>query len=947
MHKNIILSTFMLIFGLQLNMAQLITSEPSLPTDQNATTITFDASQGNQGLINFTGDVYAHTGVITNLSTSGSDWKYVIAGWSQNTAKAKMTSKGNNKWELVITPSIRGFYSVPANETIQKMAFVFRSADGTKEGKTAAGGDIFVDVYKAGLAVSITSPATQPYFTDPGANFNIQVEASLATEIKVYIDKILQYTTTSNSYSYQVTAAASGTHWINIEATDGSKTEKDSIYYVVRGTSPVLALPAGLRDGINYIDDNTVTLVLHAPYKNSVYAIGDFNNWEANSNYIMNRTTASTTDMGLRFWITLNGLTKGKEYIYQYLIDENLKIADPYTEKISDPWNDKEIPAETYPSLIAYPYGKTTGIASVFQTAQTAYNWQVTNYIPPKNEDLVIYELLVRDFTAKANYQTLIDTIGYFKRLGINAIELMPTNEFEGNDSWGYNPSFYFAPDKAYGTKNKMKEFIDVCHQNGISVFIDLVLNHSYGQSPFVQMYFENGKPSTQNPWYNVDHNFQNTAAHWGYDFNHNSIYTQKLVDSINSYWINEYKVDGFRFDFTKGFSNTIYGPSDWGSAYDPSRISNLKRMANAIWKLKPDAYISFEHLSDNTEEKELANYGICLWGNMNYNYNEATMGYNESGKSDLSWGSYKTRNWNDPRLVTYMESHDEERLMFKNQQYGNSSGDYEIIHYWTSLSRVEMAACFFFTIPGPKMIWQFGELGYDISIEENGRVGKKPIKWEYYNENDRYRLFQIFSSLIKLKQENDVFETTDYNMSVNGALKWINLNSAGMNVVIVGNFDVKAGDIAVTFQSTGTWYDYFSGTSLEVSNLSQSITLQPGEYHIYTSVQLTKPDVVAGVEPIVKNNGNTAFLKAYPNPATENINIQFKMLKQAENARISIYNLQGQKVNDLYNGKLPQGEHHMEWKLNNQNSRKVPSGVYLMKLEADNIKEKLVLIVR
>src|SRR5690606_13569406 len=105
--------------------------------------------------------------------------------------------------------------------------------------------------------------------------------------------------------------------------------------------------------------------------------------------------------------------------------------------------------------------------------------------------------------------------------------------------------------------------------------------NHSYGQSPLVRMYFENGKPAANNPWYNVDHNFQNTDAHWGYDFNHESPHTKAFVDSVNAFWLTHYKVDGFRFDFTKGFSNTVYGPSDWGSAYDAARIANLKRMTD------------------------------------------------------------------------------------------------------------------------------------------------------------------------------------------------------------------------------------------------------------------------------------------------------------------------------------------------------------------------------
>ena len=100
------------------------------------------------------------------------------------------------------------------------------------------------------------------------------------------------------------------------------------------------------------------------------------------------------------------------------------------------------------------------------------------------------------------------------------------------------------------------------------------------------------------------------------------------------------------------------------------------------------------------------------LWGNSNYNYNEATMGYHDSGKSNFSWMSYQERGWDAPHVMGYMESHDEERLMAKNLAYGNSNGSYDITDINVALKRIQLAAAFFFTIPGPKIIWQFGQIG-------------------------------------------------------------------------------------------------------------------------------------------------------------------------------------------------------------------------------------------
>jgi 1,4-alpha-glucan branching enzyme len=293
----------------------------------------------------------------------------------------------------------------------------------------------------------------------------------------------------------------------------------------------------------------------------------------------------------------------------------------------------------------------------------------------------------------------------------------MPVNEFDGNSSWGYNPSFYFAPDKYYGPANTLKEFIDSCHNNGIAVIMDMVLNHSYGQSPMVRMYFDgaNNRPTADNPWFNQ------TAPHaaitFGYDFNHESDATRYFVNRVLEHWLTEYKFDGFRFDFTKGFTQKVTTTDAALSAYDSSRVKILRRIQDSIQSKSPNAYMIIEHLTDNSEEKDLAAAGMMPWGNMNYNFNEATMGYVPT--SNFEWAIPEKRGYSQPLLISYMESHDEERLMFKNIKYGNSSGSYNIKDTGIALRRNEMAAAFYFSIPGPKMIWEFGELGYDKTAQD------------------------------------------------------------------------------------------------------------------------------------------------------------------------------------------------------------------------------------
>lgn len=879
MLKKIFPITLVTLFCIKLS-AQVVTTTPSIPTSGDAVTVYFNATLGTKGLMGYTGDIYAHTGVITDKSTSSSDWKYVKAGWTENIPACKLTSLGNDKYKLEISPNIRTYYGVPADEKILKMAFVFRSANSQNEGKGTGNSDIFVDIYESSLTVNISTPEGKYIIVNKGDIINIKVNALKNDSIVLYNNNTRLTSVMSNSLNYFITTTGNNDYSLIAKAFGGGKIVSDTLTLIMKGDIVQEPVPAGCKDGINYPDNNTVTFVLFAPYKEYVYLIGDFNNWIPNSSYLMKKD-------GDRFWFTLHGLTSGKEYLFQYLIDGTIRIADPYAEKISDPANDKYIPNTTYPNLIKYPTDKTSEIAGVVQPGQATYNWQYTDYKVAEKSQLVIYEMLIRDFTADKSINGAKEKIQYLKTMGINAIELMPFNEFEGNDSWGYNPSFYFATDKAYGTKNDYKAFIDECHQNSIAVIMDMVLNHSYGQSPFARMYLENGKPSAQNPWYNVNSNMLNPSAQWGFDFNHESPYTQKLVDSVCSYWMSEYKIDGFRFDFTKGFTNTPYGVDSWASEYDASRIKILKRMTSEIWKRKPNAYVIFEHLAVNNEEKELADYGIMLWGNMNHAYTQMAMGY--TSESDFSWISYKERNWQYPNVVGYMESHDEERMAYKCEIWGNSSASYNIANPNTYSQRIAMNFLFFLPIPGPKMIWQFGELGYNESINLNGRLGSKPLHWEYFDDPYRKGIYDMVQTLTYLKASDSLYTSGDITINASGYLKTINLSNSVSNAIIVGNFDVTKQNVVITFPKTGWWYDVLEKDSIEVTSSTLQLDYNPGEFHLYSTKKYNNDSIVVTA---IKNKQINSSKLAYPNPFNNYI-----YLKNKDKFTVEIYNIQGQKV--------------------------------------------------
>ena len=777
------------------------------------------------------------------------------SSWGQTTIDYNATPKDGSHTTTDLTPNGDGTYSItfvpgnyygaPQGSIIIGLTMVFNNGSWASEGKDPSRGgcgDFYVPLtYNPGLFVQFTQPEESSLFVNLNDSIQIEAVGNESDSIFLYLDDMLIQSTDNDTLIHTVYVTAMGGHWIRTTAKNDTDQKSDSIFYFVSDEVATENLPGGALEGINYINDTTVTMVLFAPDKEFIYLLGDFNDWSVDNDYLLKRTPDENY-----YWITLDSLLPDTFYRYQFYIDGKIKVGDPYAEMVLDPNNDPYIPSETYPGKIDYPTGKTHDLVTVFYTSPGFYDWNTTDFTPPENGELVIYELLIRDFLADHSYKTLIDTLHYLEYLGVNAIELMPVNEFEGNLSWGYNPSYYFAPDKYYGPKKELQRFIDTCHARGIAVIIDMVLNHSFGQSPMVRMYWDVNRPAANNPWFNQvpkhDYNV-------GFDFNHENEATQRFVDRVNKFWLSEYKVDGFRFDLSKGFTqkNTLGDVAAWGN-YDATRVALWKQYADSIWSVNPDAYVILEHFADNSEEKVLASYGMMTWGKMTEPYLRAAQGWNYNDMSNLSWGVYKTRGFEKPHLVTYMESHDEERQMYELFDWGNHKNPNYIIRGNHALStlRAELAAAFFFTIPGPKMVWQFGELGYDYSINYDCRVCNKPIRWDYYDDPNRQRLYQAYSSLIRLKRENEAFNSDNFTIDVVDTIKTIHIEDPSMDVTVFGNFDTWPQTIDPAFTQSGTWYDYFTGDSLIVTDVNMPITLEQSEYHIYTTKKLATPDIIS-----------------------------------------------------------------------------------------------------
>ncbi|MDR9400647.1 MAG: alpha-amylase family glycosyl hydrolase [Psychroflexus sp.] len=899
---------------------QLSVSPSTFDVDEQVTiTIDINSDETDCNGFNNPSSVYMHSGAGDNDDAFGFD---VVGNWGQDDGVGEMVSIGGGLYSISITPS--NYYDLTPQEIddVTQLGMVFRNEDGTQEFKDNGCSDFFVPV--GSFQLFLDSSIQGQNIVSQGTNLTISATTSVSANFELFANGAsIDDTQSGTSFSTNYTVNENTYFELVATQVNDNATQSKTFSAISAATVNNAPLPSSdLKDGINYIDDNTAILVLYAPGKDYVYVAGSFNNYQPSQSDAMNRDTSED-----RFWIQIDGLTPGQKETYQYWVGDTsplpdspelVKVADPYSHLILSSFDDEFIPDSTYPNLPDFPEGAEFEV-TVLETGQTPYNWQVTDFQKPKKEDLIIYEVLVRDFDEDRNYQDLIDKIDYFKNLNINAIHLMPVMEFEGNESWGYNTSYHMALDKFYGTEDKLKEFIDLCHQNGIAVILDLVLNHAFGRSPMVRMWMEDpngdgfGGVSSENPYFNEE---PKHSYNVGLDYNHQVPEVQQYTERVIKHWVEEFKIDGFRWDLTKGFTQNC-SPNDTGctNSYQQDRVDVLQDYADYSWSLDDTHYVIFEHLGQDFEEQQWANYrigegkGIMLWGKMTDRYNELTMGQN--GDKNITRMGHDSRGFQEPRLLGYAESHDEERLMYKNLQFGNTSNpNHNVQNIDVALSRMSALGAISVLVPGPKMIWHFGDLGMDNSIFtcSNGNVNlpggsdgdckldtKPQPQWteNWLSDPIRGQIYEDWSKLHKLKTEEAVFEG-DYAITSSSGNFTPRIDifdnsipsSELKNVIVLSNFDVSPLNVSTNFPGgvTNTWYDLMDPSGNTTYPNSQSIiTLAPGEFLVLGN----KASDVLSLEDNVMSDD----LALYPNPSADHFSLN------TEAHKVEIFNVNGQKV--------------------------------------------------
>lgn len=904
--------------------------------------------------------------------------------WSDSSEANRFTYTGTTTDTYTYTFTPQDFYGTA---DIGNIGFLVKP----KDGNNGQSQDIEVGIGESSFSVNLTSPSENTLIISSGSNVTIAANNTCGpANYSLSINDGTPITSTNvENFSYTDTGITSNRAYV-LTVTQDTEVRTISITAVLNPSTVSESIPDGLVEGINYNpnDDTKATLVLNAPGKDYIFVAGSFNNYQPTGEFAMKKDNTSGSDL---FFLELTNLIPTEIYTYQYwVVDETpiansprlVKTADPYSTLVLSNFDDPFIPASTYPNLPEYPDGQNREV-TVLQTARSEYDWQVTNFTKPKIEDLVVYEVLVRDFDANKNYQDLINRIDYFKGLNINAIHLMPVMEFEGNESWGYNTSFHMALDKFYGTEDKLKEFIDLCHQNGIAVILDVVLNHAFGRNPWVRMWMNDpdgdgwGDPSIENPYFNVNakHSFN-----VGSDFSH----TEELPNTpgassnddtnpiVNNYvkrvikhWVEEFKIDGFRWDLTKGFTQNCTGGDDFcTNDFQQDRVDILKSYADYAWSLDPYHYTIFEHLGGAFEENQWANYrlqnepdgipkGIIMWGKMTDPYSVLSRGYpndpnnsNNGASGDLTGVGHDSRGFQEKRLLGYAESHDEERVMYHTLEDGNPFGSAPAQGNLANASkRAATVAATLLTVPGPKMIWHFGDLGMDNSIFtcNNGSVNfdddpspgdckldtKPQPQWteNWLADTNRSEIYETYARLIALKINEPIFEK-DYAISPDGNnLKqriYISDNNNNntinpgnqadlQNVVVLANYAVANQNVTPDFPYTGRWYnlmDETGSTFIDVTNVANQINIPAGEFRIYGNAQ---------PQALNTNNFDLNKLTLFPNPTNTYFNINTNV------SDVKLYDLTGKLVK-VFEGNFNTNEDF--------DIHELKSGIYMVSLK-------------
>jgi len=553
------------------------------------------------------------------------------------------------------------------------------------------------------------------------------------------------------------------------------------------------AAPLGIKDGVN-IDGNNVIFSIYAPGKDYISIKGSWNDQYPNGE-IMKLS-------GDTLWWYEVSLDNGI-YAYQYNIEGEKYIADPWSENVE--WKDPFTGNESS----NFQHAK-----SIFEIGVNEYSWNDESYLRPEVKDLIIYELHVGDFLGVegeiGTYSNIIEKIneGYFSDLGVNAIELMPINEFEGDFSWGYNSSFSLAPESTYGTVNDFKNLIDIAHQNNIAILLDVVHNHMWGSSPLFQLY----QPLDNYNW--QDHDFElcpyfdDEPSDWGYKLEHwhningRSYRGWKYVEDSLIHWVENFHIDGFRFDYAEG----IGWDGDYnGASYYASILNSIDSSLILVAETDNSYQINntfFDSGWDYSYHHNIFDNIMDIYidvNNITNHINAYSQGYN------FVTGP-----------INYIESHDENRLAYQSTEFQGHSLE-------EAYKRSMLGSSILFTSHGVPMIYQGQELGQNSPGRDSGGYPiPQPVQWSNLDTELASNLNEHYKKVLALRNNYSVLKESPLEIKYadNGTKSLVYWRANDSEKVVVAvNLDTEDHVLDIQFPQNGPWVDLINDIAIDIDS--------------------------------------------------------------------------------------------------------------------------------
>lgn len=439
---------------------------------------------------------------------------------------------------------------------------------------------------------------------------------------------------------------------------------------------------------------------------------------------------------------------------------------------------------------------------------QSDYPWTDDDWVPPELEDSIISEAHVGTFSGRgdgatnhpATYRDLADRhVAHIADSGINVLQLMPIQEFPGELSWGYNPSFLFAPESSYGTPDDLKYLVDACHRAGIAVWLDIVLNHVDGPNLPDSLGWYNGDDIY---FYSPESGMRDTGYGPRPDYGRVEV-RDYLVDSVR-HLIEEYHIDGFRLDHTSLIKINREG---W---------LLLKEITQMVDRHHPHVVVTAEQWpNDAALTRPVASGGAGLdaqWSDIFHDNSRAAL--NQLAYGDPSMGAIADGlnhfGYTQREMINFIESHDEAR---ESPQFAYEGRIVQVAdqinpHSDFGLGRGKLFWGLTMYGAATPLVLYGQEIATDIGFGDKER---NKIPWEYKDLYPDY--YRACREMAWLRRVSPALRSTSWqnvyhlNEGAN-VLAWERAED-GHYVIVVANFANNDWDSYwIGLPAGGTWYE-------------------------------------------------------------------------------------------------------------------------------------------